>query len=173
MKEVDHLPRILARRFAVKAHGEQKYGKKPYVVHLDAVYAVLSSVGLADETLGPAGYLHDVLEDCPHVSEAELRETFGDRVGDIVVAVTGEGANRKERFESVARKVSVCPEAIPVKLSDRIANVEASKANNPKLFAMYRKEYSTFRNHLYVMSAYATGIDQLWARLDTTMGCSE
>ena len=32
-----------ARAFAVQAHGDQRYGDEPYVVHLDEVAAIVRS----------------------------------------------------------------------------------------------------------------------------------
>ena len=53
-----------ARNFAIKAHGHQKYGDSPYVVHLDAVAGTLERFGHAGDTnLIAAAYLHDTLED--------------------------------------------------------------------------------------------------------------
>ena len=74
----DVVPR--ARAFAVDAHGEQRYGDQPYVVHLDAVAALLAPFG---ETAQAIGYLHDVVEDTPVRLQA-VREAFGDLVADCV-----------------------------------------------------------------------------------------
>ena len=45
-----------ARAFAVQAHGGQRYGEHPYVVHLDAVAEHLIPYG---ELAISLGYLHD------------------------------------------------------------------------------------------------------------------
>jgi (p)ppGpp synthase/HD superfamily hydrolase len=49
-----------AREFAIKAHGEQKYGEFPYSVHLDEVATIAKPYGESAEIVA---YLHDVIED--------------------------------------------------------------------------------------------------------------
>ncbi len=52
---------LAAQRYAEAAHGDQRYGQKPYVSHLAAVRAVLNDFGVSGD-LGVAAWLHDVLE---------------------------------------------------------------------------------------------------------------
>ena len=166
----------LARDFATAAHGEQKYGDKPYVAHLSAVRAVLSDFGFEGD-LGVAAWLHDVLEDTP-TTAAQLELMFGSAVTRLVFAVTGQGRNRKERNEDVYNKLGDFPMAVVLKLADRIANAETSAKDNPKLHAMYCKEYPDFRRKLRLASFFAgnlPGIDakvveSMWARLDKVLG---
>lgn len=147
-----------ARAFAVERHGEQRYGDAPYVVHLEAVRAVLADFGLGG-ALGVAAWLHDVIEDTP-TSQAELEGHFGAEVAALVWAVTGEGRNRRERARSMYTKIGALPAAAPLKLADRIANVEASRSRPDKL-ALYRSEREGFRAALG-----AFGDPAMWARLD-------
>ncbi|HEU4403965.1 MAG TPA: HD domain-containing protein [Polyangiaceae bacterium] len=151
-------PETAARAFALERHGGQRYGDAPYVVHLEAVRAVLADFGLGG-ALGVAAWLHDVLEDTP-TSRAELEGRFGAEVGALVWAVTGEGRNRRERARSMHEKIRAWPAAAPLKLADRIANVEASRARPDKL-ALYRAERESFRRALG-----ALGDPAMWARLD-------
>lgn len=51
-----------ARAFTVAAHGQQRYGAQPFVVHLDEVASLLQPFGQAAQI---AGYPHDVVEDTP------------------------------------------------------------------------------------------------------------
>jgi (p)ppGpp synthase/HD superfamily hydrolase len=51
-----------ARAFAIKAHGEQRYGDQRYSFHLEAVAELLHPFGIDAQTVG---YLHDVVEDTP------------------------------------------------------------------------------------------------------------
>lgn len=138
----------MARDFAVKAHGNQKYGSEPYIVHLDEVVAVLGEFGIKDENLLVAGYLHDVIEDTDKSMDG-IASVFGSEVADFVWNVTGSGNNRKERSESILKKLHGDTAAIPVKLADRIANVRRSKASNPGLFKMYSLEYYDFKQALF------------------------
>jgi hypothetical protein len=130
----------LAREFAIEAHGEQRYGDQPYAVHLDAVVAILRAHGLLP--LAPAGYLHDVAEDCPQRVEA-LRGLFPDE-WPIVQAVSGEGENRRARVQSIYAKVAGNADAQNVKVADRIANAEECIRTNGPQRAMYAREAAAF-----------------------------
>lgn len=129
-----------ARRFAIEWHGDQKYGEQPYVVHLDQVAAFLIALGALPWQIC-AAYLHDILEDtdCP----PELMEqTFGSKVLQWVRAVTGVGANRKERQQSIVKQLQDDTSgAALLKLADRFVNVRTSveQGNTGKL-KMYRKD---------------------------------
>ncbi len=64
----------------------------------------------------------------------------------LVYAVTTEdGQNRAERNKKTYPKIRSTPNAVQLKLADRIANVEASLSNNPKKLKMYKEEYSEFQ----------------------------
>lgn len=78
-----------ARDFAVSAHGQQRYGERPYVAHLAEVAAVLEEFGFADEYL-IAGWLHDVVENTDSTT-ADIKRLFGARVARLVDAVSGGG----------------------------------------------------------------------------------
>lgn len=58
-----------AREVAKQAHGNQMYGDKPYIYHLDSVYNVaLEHIDLFpedSETILCACFLHDTVEDTP------------------------------------------------------------------------------------------------------------
>lgn len=62
-----------ARKFAVEAHGDQRYGDEPYVVHLDHVLAVLQRFGIEGEDILVAGLLHDTIEDT-NVTQEQIAE---------------------------------------------------------------------------------------------------
>ena len=154
-----------ARDFAIKAHGDQKYGDAPYFHHLDAVADVLEAFGWKHELDVASAYLHDVLEDTD-TTEAELRNLFPPTIVDPVVAVTDEPGpygNRKERKAATYPKIRAGgTRAIRLKLADRIANVEASKVSSPRLFKMYQKEQYAFSAHLR-----RTGyLSPMWIHLD-------
>lgn len=152
-----------ARAYAVSAHGDQKYGDDPYVIHLAAVRTVLMEFGFAGNFL-IAAWLHDVLEDCK-VSRVEMERLFGFTIVSMVAAVTGQGDNRKARNKDVYTKLEFNPSFIPLKLADRIANLRACLAGNPKLFTMYEREYPEFKAALYELSDRAV-CDPMWRELD-------
>jgi guanosine-3',5'-bis(diphosphate) 3'-pyrophosphohydrolase len=87
-------------------------------------------------------------------------------VASLVWAVTGVGWNRKTRNADAHMKMLKHPQAIPLKLCDRIANGRRAKKDNPGLFSMYRKEYSEFRTLLRREAFCAPAEDLLWAELD-------
>lgn len=130
-----------ARDFAIKAHGDQKYGDQPYGVHLFDVAGIVRDFGL-DDRYRKAAFLHDVLEDTA-VTLDELVEKFGVDVASLVLACTGEGLNRKTRNASIYRKIAALPPAAAIKLADRIANVENSEPGSGHRL-MYTKEQEAF-----------------------------
>jgi (p)ppGpp synthase/HD superfamily hydrolase len=133
-----------ARQFALKWHGDQMYGGRPYIYHLDAVAAIMTSQGALPWQIC-AAYLHDVLEDtaCP---ASLVFEKFGALVLAWVQAVTGTGASRKERQLDIVRKLRAdTTGAVALKLADRLANVRQCVADDaPKLMAMYRKDLPVY-----------------------------
>lgn len=135
-----------ALEFAINAHGGQKYGEQPYSVHLIAVAHTLWVYG-ADEPLIVAGYLHDTIEDTKTTVE-DLRVEFGQEVADLVWAVTGVGANRKERCASAYVKMKAYPRSVTLKLADRLVNVETAKGNKSRQWGMYCKEHPKFVSEL-------------------------
>ena len=128
-----------ARAFAILAHGDQLYGKKPYVVHLDLVLDLAIAYGLS-ETACVAAPLHDTLEDTSTV-QADLEARFGQEAADQVDSVSGEGATRREQRASIVAKLTARPDHAPLKLVDRLANVLLSiEDGRQDLLDMYRKE---------------------------------
>lgn len=153
------------REFAVERHGGQLYGDRPYVVHLDAVAALTMKHKLG-VVYDRAAYGHDLLEDTP-TTQQELVQYFGPHEAALIAAVSGYGANRRERRQDTLRKLSAMPSAINLKMADRIANLTQALADqNWSLASMYyseRHQYSalfliglpslqTELKHLYFMS---------------------
>ena len=130
-----------ARAFAIDAHGGQRYGEHPYVVHLDEVVAILHAFVVAP---GPEllviGYLHDVVEDTP-VTLTQVGQRFGEGVARCVDLLTdAPGRNRKERKAATyARLAEVPPDApegraLVVKAADRLANARRCVADDSPHF---------------------------------------
>lgn len=167
-----------AREFAIRAHGDQRYGELPYVVHLDAVYDTLRSFGHSGDLL-VAAFLHDTIEDTvdkpePVTPEMIGRE-FGETVQTLVWAVTGIGASRHlrrqcayDRMRSLgAARPKMGDQAVTLKLGDRLANTRASAANNRRLFEMYSKEMPGFETALSHM-----GDPAMWVALRAVFAAS-
>jgi len=143
-----------ARAFAIAKHDGQKYSTYPYEVHLGNVVTALMRFGIlpdcdANYQLLAAGWLHDVLEDTD-ATYSELETAFGTAIAQMVFCVTDEeGVNRKERKAKTYIKLAQNPDAVIVKLADRIANTEFCLVHgNQSLFAMYKKEQPGFQEAL-------------------------
>lgn len=130
-----------ARSFAFVAHGDQQYGDRPYIHHLDAVADVVASWGFRGAMLD-AAYLHDVIEDTS-ITRAEIASVFGQRVADMVWAVTAGDGVRDERMASIYAKVAKDGAAAIVKVADRIANLEAAEPGSQHA-ARYLREDDAF-----------------------------
>lgn len=137
-------------QFARRRHRFQRYGGGPYESHLIRVKEILVEFGFDDFRWCAAGLLHDTIEDTG-TTRGEIEERFdssiwsGPLVSELVWAATGIGATRRERQNDIRRKLRTFPEACPLKVADRIANVEASLASDGKAFArMYLAEAEQF-----------------------------
>jgi len=134
-----------ARMAAVKAHSNQTYADIfPYEKHLDDVVEILKRFGYSGKFI-VAGLLHDSMED-DAISYNDLKRHFDIDVAEIVYCVTDElGRNRKEKKEKTLPKIASNPDAIIVKLADRIANIEQGGKVD-----MYAAEYAEFKGALYL-----------------------
>ena len=134
-----------ARMVAVVAHSNQRYDEIfPYEKHLDDVVDILKRFGFSGKYI-VAGYLHDTIED-DGISYNDIKKHFGFEVAEMVYCVTDElGRNRKEKKEKTLPKTASNPDAIIIKLADRIANIEHGGKID-----MYAKEYDEFKGALYL-----------------------
>jgi (p)ppGpp synthase/HD superfamily hydrolase len=148
-----------ARMVAVKAHSNQSYDEIfPYEKHLDDVVDVLKRFGFSGKFI-VAGYLHDAIED-DGISYNDINRHFNTEVAEMVYCVTDElGRNRKEKKEKTLPKTASNPDAIILKLADRIANIEHGGKID-----MYAKEYQEFKGALY-LNTPASG-RPMWEHLD-------
>ncbi|MCO4747344.1 MAG: HD domain-containing protein [Proteobacteria bacterium] len=157
-----------AAAFAIRAHGDQRYGDQPYVSHLVAVSHNLRRFGQGRIELVCAAWLHDTVEDTP-VRVEEVRELFGPEVAAIVDAVTTQpGPNRKARNALTYPRIVATPGAVTVKLADRIANVEACWASQSYKLFRYRDEYPAFREAMRDDANLPRLV--MWDHLDTLLG---
>lgn len=119
--------------FAVKAHaGTERRGKGfPYIVHpLEAVEIVATIT--PDQELLAAAALHDVVEDTGITAE-EIREEFGERIANLVVAesdVFPEGLSEEEswraRKQAAIDRLAAAPrDAKIVAMGDKLSNMRA------------------------------------------------
>ena len=131
-----------ARDFAERVHSAQKrrYTGEPYFVHLSEVATLCSRHGASDEVVA-AAYLHDSMED-QDVSYDELKQDFGRRVADMVVALTDvpavkDGLTRAERKHIDRMRLSASSGDVQtIKCADLISNT-ATIVEYDKDFARY------------------------------------
>ncbi|MCC6551804.1 MAG: bifunctional (p)ppGpp synthetase/guanosine-3',5'-bis(diphosphate) 3'-pyrophosphohydrolase [Polyangiaceae bacterium] len=159
-----------ARALGVAAHGAQRYGDEPYEVHLRAVVGVLVRFGasLDDGATAPllvGAWLHDSIEDTS-LTRDEIERRLGPEIAELVWRVTDEpAATRKERKLATYPKIRGSEAAILLKLADRIANVEASRAGNSGLLRMYAGEHGDLKEWLEPASRCPMAA-RMWRHLD-------
>ena len=156
-----------ARALAAEAHAKQKYGDLPYLTHLDRVAEIVTEYRgvLGDryrEALAGA-FLHDLVEDVPAYTP-QLEARMPPAVVAIVHALSKrEGLAMTDYFATI-RATGLT--AVAVKLADRIANVEASRASGfERKLVRYRGERAMFA------SMRTPGeLDAMWERLERAYG---
>lgn len=133
-----------ARMVSIQAHGNQTYDDIfPYHKHLDDVVDVLKRFGFSGKYI-IAGYLHDIIEDTS-LSYNKVKRYYGFEVAEMVYCVTDElGRDREEKKRKTLPKTAENPDAIILKLADRIANLEHGGKID-----MYLGEYKHFKEMLY------------------------
>jgi (p)ppGpp synthase/HD superfamily hydrolase len=148
-----------ARMVAVRAHSSQTYDEIfPYEKHLDDVVDVLKRFGYSGKYI-IAGYLHDILEDTG-LSFNDIKRLFNEEIAEMVYCVTDElGRNRKEKKSKTLPKTASNPDAIILKLADRIANIEHGGKID-----MYAKEYQEFKGVLFLNTPDSA--KKMWEHLE-------
>lgn len=148
-----------ARMVGVKAHSNQSYDEIfPYEKHLDDVVDVLKRFGYSGKYI-VAGYLHDSIED-DGISFNDIKKHFGPEIAEIVYCVSDEsGRDRQEKKRKTLPKTAGNPDAIILKLADRIANVEHAGK-----IGMYAKEYQSFKDALFTNTP--DHAHPMWEHLD-------
>ncbi len=128
----------LALALASYAHeGQADKAGKPYITH---PLAVSETVKGEDRKI--VALLHDVLEDT-FVTEATLRNLFGDEITDAVCAVT---RNENESYEEFIVRAGKNEIARAVKLADLTHNMDVSRLpeiteRDLQRLEKYRKAY--------------------------------
>ena len=148
-----------ARMVSNQAHGNQTYDEiYPYKKHLDDVVDVLRRFGYGGKYL-VAGYLHDIIEDTS-LSYNKVKRTYGLEVAEMVYCVTDElGRDREEKKAKTLPKTASNPDAIIIKLADRIANIEHGGKVD-----MYAKEFGQFKGMLELNTP--KGAEPMWTHLE-------
>jgi (p)ppGpp synthase/HD superfamily hydrolase len=166
--------------FAVERHGTQQYAGQPYAYHLERVEQTLIRFKYDSAAYRASALLHDVIEDT-ETSLAEIINRFGGEVARLVWAVTGVGANRKERNQSIYEKLADYPAACPLKTADRIVNHETSlhdpdlKGPSVKHLRMYLGERAQFEKAVkgHVSPAMWTALQKQYEQMESALKKSQ
>ncbi|KXK27325.1 MAG: Bifunctional (p)ppGpp synthase/hydrolase SpoT [candidate division WS6 bacterium OLB20] len=149
-----------AYRFAKEAHaGQNRDEGRPYIVHpLRMIIMMYRDYGVKDRLMLMAALLHDVVEDTP-VTIGEIRERFGEKTADYVLAMTrtrdaSEDERPNDKFEAKKRKFAYFQDAPfkirQLKLFDLIDNMGdwplfvEQQHPTAKKFPRWLFEYKTF-----------------------------
>ena len=148
---------------AENAHKNQKYDEIfPYIKHIYDVIDVLKRFDFKSNKMLIGAALHDTIED-DGISYNDIKKHFGIDVAEMVFCVTDElGRNWKEKKEKTLPKTMSNPDAIILKLADRIANIEHGGKID-----MYRKEQIDFKGTLYLSTPLEARV--MWDYLDNLL----
>ena len=114
----------------MRMHGAQKRASgDPYFAHPIEVAGILTDYRLDTATIVTA-LLHDVIEDTP-VTRAEIDESFGEEIGELVEGVTklsklelsSEHLRQAENLRKFILAISKDVRVLMVKLADRLHNM--------------------------------------------------
>ena len=117
---------------AVRWHGDQRRPTgAPYVEHLlEALEVLVRGARVTAPAVLSAAILHDVVEDTP-ATPADVEAEFGPEVAELVDWVTkppaggtGRQAKRAAKAAYLRRLGDAPPDAVLVKLADRVSNVQ-------------------------------------------------
>ena len=121
---------ILSKQYAIKQHKGQyrKNNKTPYWHHLRDVVKNLEMMGIKDESILCAGWLHDSIEDTSFDYD-DVSNFFGKKVAQIVSDLTKETRLPKNQQEkNYLKQLSTSSwQSKVVKFADILANVSDLK----------------------------------------------
>lgn len=112
----------LAKALAAHYHGNQKYGDKPYMYHLEQVVTNVKLLTDGAEDLLCIAYLHDILEDTD-IDQDVVTELFGETISWSLTCISKE---HTRSYDAYIRRVVSNHNALLVKYCDTLANLSAS-----------------------------------------------
>jgi GTP pyrophosphokinase len=158
-----------AFHFADEAHlGQYRQSGEPYITHPLAV-AELCAEWRLDVNSIMSALLHDVIEDTGH-THAELIESFGPKVGELVDGLTkldklefqshaqAQAESFRKMFMAMARDIRV----ILVKLADRTHNMRTLDGVRQDK----RKRIAIETNEIYAPIAHRLGLNMIYRELE-------
>ncbi|MCI5597303.1 MAG: HD domain-containing protein [Lachnospiraceae bacterium] len=115
--------------FAVKAHRDQfrKGTCIPFILHPMEVGVIVSKM-TSDEEIISAAFLHDTVEDCPHVSIEDIRREFGNRIASMVDCESEDKSRtwmERKSHTIYYLKEEASQEVRFIALGDKLANIRS------------------------------------------------
>jgi hypothetical protein len=126
-------------------HGQKRKTGEPYTDHLHSVKSILEQQGISDETILHAALLHDSLED-GNVTKNFLAASFGKKVAEIVDVLSKKDfwhtsyCKMKSNLDEMENTREEYPEAVLIKMADRIHNLQTLHGFSPKKQQEYLEE---------------------------------
>jgi GTP pyrophosphokinase len=160
-----------AYRFSASAHrGQKRLSGDDFVSHSIEVAKILVNQQL-DSTTVAAALLHDVAEDS-EVTVGEIREMFGDEVGDIVDGLTkistltfrSAAEEQSENYRKLLLSIAKDARVIMVKLADRLHNMrtlEHLPEHRRQAIALETREIYAPLAHRFGMAGIKTELEDL------------
>ena len=152
-----------AELFDKKKHSGQfrKDGTTPYSKHLEDVVNRLKSLGVIDEELLCAGWLHDTIEDTD-VTFDDLFEKYESRIAVLVSSISKDmSLTRKKREKAYTKQLQEASfDAKLIKLCDISANLsdlknyDASKSKKLRQVKQKRHYVNVIKNDLLSNTNY-------------------
>ena len=121
-----------AEQFAKQRHiGMTRDGGKPYLTHLEGIVNRLKKIGVNDEDLLAAGWLHDIIEDTDTTFD-DINSIFGKNVAVLVLSLTKDKKlSKKELKRQYIEQIKNAPwQAQLIKLCDIASNLKSLKDSN-------------------------------------------
>lgn len=117
--EKSRLPEAVS--YMREAHkGQTRWDGRPYEVHPTKVVQILRDMGIEDEQILVAGYLHDVIEDTP-ITRLDIKRKFGEEVADLVEELTFKEGLTDIGYQLQCAQMSNGAQII--KIADILANI--------------------------------------------------
>ena len=148
-----------AQIFAKEKHKQQTRddGKTPYWKHLHKVVKNLENLGITDESIICAGWLHDTIEDTD-TDYDEIYKLFGKTTADIVATLTKDTRMiKKDREKAYCLQLKRGTwQAQVVKLGDILSNLEDLEFSSKSV--LQRKKQA--KNKLEYFNAIKIGLNK-------------
>ena len=166
-----------AQKFAYEKHKNQKRkdGVTPFSEHLEGVVNRLKNLGVVNQDVLCAAWLHDIIEHSDTTFD-EINEIFGNTISVLVLSLTKDSELAKKERESqyIQQLKDSTPEAKMIKFCDisanlkDIANAPISKTQKnkqiKKLFRYLRvikKELSEIKSNYPKIQELTDGINSI------------